>query len=306
MRELPGTQVNMWTFVLIFGGQIWALIGATAILGAAVMAVVNGVAFQRAMVSTLGMLVMIPAEVRTHGLAQKGVVLSIWLLAYLIFSHFAADLTTSMTVNKVDPPIFKYEDAAAGKFRLLVFKSSADLLSLKTAIPGSAMHTLYSAKVADNPSALVTSAGQAHAEMLADMNAVYYGSSINHFAGCTRLDLEWNFKIPMGFALPPGSELKEMFNHFTLKMQEVGIMKKLRRELDEKITSSKTLEAVTLGFENLALPVMILGLGIALAVVTAAIEYFLNFLLLRRESHQFGQFKKTLKTNCHAEFRRGK
>ena len=305
MKEWPGTQVNMWTFVLIFGERIWALIAATAVLGAAVMALVNGLAFQRALVSTLGMLVMIPtsAGVRTGSLSQKGVVLTVWMLAYLLFAHFAADLTTSMTVNKVDPPIFKYEDAAAGGFKLYVFKSSADLLSLKTALPGSAMHALYSAKVADEPSALVTSAGEAHAKMLADTNAIYYGSSINYFSGCARLDLEWNFKIPMGFALPPGSELKEMFNHFTLKMQEVGIMKKLRRELDEKVVTTKTVEAVTLGFENLALPVMILSLGIGLAMLVAVVESVLNILLLRRESSKLGRFEKSEKaTKYHDKF----
>ena len=73
------------------------------------------------------------------------------------------------------------------------------------------------------------------------------------------------------------AELTEFFNYFLHKMEENGVMRKLRRNWTYVPNEAFwTADAVTLGYDNAAFPFLALAWGIAasIAVLFAELAYF--------------------------------
>ena len=75
------------------------------------------------------------------------------------------------------------------------------------------------------------------------------------------------------FAFQKNSEFLHLFNHFLKKMMEAGIIFKINKDITKrKIINYEMEPAVTLGFENLAFPFLVLLGGLTLAVVISCSE----------------------------------
>ena len=82
-----------------------------------------------------------------------------------------------------------------------------------------------------------------------------------------RTDLAWGFQ--------KNSELLPVFNHYIHQMQETGVLDKLRREIvgrQKNANSAKVLGAMMLGYEDLAIPFLVLLIGAGVAFIPLAIE----------------------------------
>ena len=84
--------------------------------------------------------------------------------------------------------------------------------------------------------------------------------------------------ISAAFAFQKGSEFLHLFNHFLKKMMEAGIIFKINKDMSKrKIIDYEVEPAVTLGFENLAFPFLVLLGGLSLAVVMSCCEKLRTF-----------------------------
>ena len=79
--------------------------------------------------------------------------------------------------------------------------------------------------------------------------------------------------ISAAFAFQKDSEYVHLFNHFLKKMIEAGIVFKINKDISKrKIIDYEMEPAVTLGFENLAFPFLLLLGGLTLAVFMSCSE----------------------------------
>ena len=79
--------------------------------------------------------------------------------------------------------------------------------------------------------------------------------------------------VSAAFAFQKNSEFLHIFNHFLKKMMEAGIIFKINKDISKReVIDYETAPAVTLGFENLAFPFLVLLGGLTLAVILSCSE----------------------------------
>ncbi len=93
------------------------------------------------------------------------------------------------------------------------------------------------------------------------------------------------FKDPQSFAFPLDSDLIGLFNYHFIKRYNFGIIDFItwkwlnaRVPEDECKCPSRTETALALGYENLALPAIILSTGVVAAFIIMAFEYSNTYL----------------------------
>ena len=80
------------------------------------------------------------------------------------------------------------------------------------------------------------------------------------------LKLEDQFRDPWGFGLKKDSELSGIFQHALIGLQESGLLHQLKRKwLPPRLEDPMGNQAAALGYENLSLP--FIGLGVAITLV---------------------------------------
>ena len=77
----------------------------------------------------------------------------------------------------------------------------------------------------------------------------------------------------MAWAFQNDSELLSVFNYYLHQMQETGVMDKLRRAIvGRQKNADEVLDVIVLGYEDLAIPFMVLLTGIGVAFIQLGIE----------------------------------
>ena len=90
------------------------------------------------------------------------------------------------------------------------------------------------------------------------------------------LKIQDEVPISAAFAYPKGSEFLHLFNHFLKRLREGGVVYKMNEEWSLREELNFELEpAVTLGYDNLAFPGMILLGGLAVACTITLFEKLL-------------------------------
>ena len=83
-------------------------------------------------------------------------------------------------------------------------------------------------------------------------------------------------KTAFGWAYQKDSQLVGIFNYYTQKIRETGLLNRLRQEIvrnyDKKKDTTGVQEADVLGFESLVFPFLTLFMGIVFAFVQLVIE----------------------------------
>jgi len=83
-------------------------------------------------------------------------------------------------------------------------------------------------------------------------------------------------KTAFGWAYQKDSQLVGIFNYYTQKIRETGLLNRLRQEIvrnyHKKKDTTRVQEADVLGFENLVFPFLTLFIGIVFAFAQLAME----------------------------------
>ena len=93
--------------------------------------------------------------------------------------------------------------------------------------------------------------------------------------------------ISAAFAFQKESEFLHLFNHFLKKMLEAGIIFKMNKDFSKrKIINYEVEPAVTLGYENLAFPFLVLLGGLTVAAILSCCEKLRSYFgTVRRTDH---------------------
>ena len=88
--------------------------------------------------------------------------LCVYGYGFLIFAHYSADLTTTMTVQPKGAPFKTLEDVADSDYHVRIFKGN-NLHSMLMNAEKGAISRLYRSKIRDEPESLIT--GMHHDEV---------------------------------------------------------------------------------------------------------------------------------------------
>ena len=176
-----------------------------------------------------------------------------------------------------------FQDVIDKGYRVITFGKSFSVKYFKTAPEKSAMRWVYENMMLKDESALTKDYN-----LLLDMvnnepkTLLYHGYGVYQtreprWKNLVGLDVEEyaNFYVSMGFQ--KNSEYIELIDHCIIKMQENGIRDRfLKRWMHINDQSYGISEPVTLDFENLIFPFMVLLLGVIAAAQIVLMEWVLK------------------------------
>ena len=157
-RQDQANPVNLWVYVQIFRADSWTLILLMSILIALLFGVmnrfrsrgltdnVNGCQVLFLLILQLG----IPYELTT--LPTRSLMISTCIFGFLIFAHYTADLTTTMTVRQEIKLFKNIMEIVASDYKLRTMKNAAPVLDLQEAKIG-ALKVLFETKVTSDSEA---------------------------------------------------------------------------------------------------------------------------------------------------------
>ena len=193
-------------------------------------------------------------------------------LGLFLFNCFASILTAEMTVGTVTPKIITFDDIVKHKYKVFVAKGTSAESFFANSQEGTAVHKIYQESLStrvihwdnwyENTSSILEES---------DKN-VFYGS-FYFTPEQSRITVVREFQdyssTHLGFALQLDSEFKPIFDNALAKVVESGLLDEIRRKwLNEKSSYDHRIffglnAYLSLGYENLFLPTMVLALGVA-------------------------------------------
>ena len=150
--------INVWVFFDIFPKITWVVIGLT-ILVIGVGFVVIKTSTDRAQIvreseemnifNAMGMsalpteVELAPYNINMNYLSSRILFFFGGIVLFVLFAHYEANLTASMTSGPQESGIKSFDDVIKGEYRVVVEDSTSMHIFMKTAQPGSAMHQFY-------------------------------------------------------------------------------------------------------------------------------------------------------------------
>ncbi len=253
----PGSAVNFWVYMDVFPHIVWAVIAAMLIFSAGILLAIDrspmGPLHDKSDSERFGFLngfataalflmqLDYPSVARTAEVAAstKIALFVIGASAYLIFAYFSADLTAKMTHKPAGVPIRSFDDLLDTDYQVVTLESSQNHNHLLNAKNGTAMRRVYRETMHGRQKAFVNDIPEARQRLSADPTVLYFGSEAT-FAddpGFVALRLDDQVEGYWGFGFRKNSELTEFMNYHLFKMEESGILKKIKDKWFEKIAA---------------------------------------------------------------------
>ena len=222
-----------------------------------------------------------PAEKKR--LSTKFLFFTTCFFCYLVYSFYAALLTSTMIFSPHHNSILNFEDILAdGKFKLIIFENTVIHQWFKDAAPGSPFNRLYDRFIKDNKESLYTTADEGIERLLSSPNAIAFDSSTT-FADTDDVESIGDFEDSVAtnfcLALVKDSEFTAAFRRYLLILEESGLLRKLFQKwnLEQDVEHEEEDQLgqdgiVSLAFENVFVPFVILVAGVVVGVGMYGLE----------------------------------
>ena len=139
---------------------------------------------------------------------------------------------------------------------------------MEAAPPHSVLKRLYKAKIDGlGEHSNVCSSRDAYRRLIEGDISIIFPSELKHreYEGILSLYMSDAVKDPLAFGLRKDSEFRGLFSYHLTRMVEAGLLSRIRNkwlpELDKTQAASE--DALTLGYNNLVFPCLIMVVGIA-------------------------------------------
>lgn len=155
------TIINLWVFLNFFYIETLVLIFVVAFVLAVFFFAIN--------LNELGhvgringfsvvylAILQIGSDVSPRSLSHKMLLLCVYGYGFLIFAHYSADLTTTMTVQPKGAPFKTFEDIANSDYSVKIFKGNNLHSLLINADKDKSISKMYHAKIKDEPDSMLT------------------------------------------------------------------------------------------------------------------------------------------------------
>ena len=152
----------------------------------------------------------------------------------------------------------------------------------------SLLKAIANTKFLDKDASLKKTEQEAIAQTMTDLYALFFfngvGINLQEYKDCKLDDVGFPVsKINLAFAFPKTSPYRDIFNHGLQKMMESGEIDRIRQKhKPEARICGGGGKGKTLGFKNIILVFLILGLGLLLSIVSLVVEIVIN---LHKQAH---------------------
>ncbi len=252
------TAINFWVYLDIFTIGSWACI--LAVLLATIVAF------------------WIMLQRYSNTISLRILFLTSSIATYLLFSHYATDLTARMTSGPPRSSIKSFDDLMRGGpfLQVITFPNSAESSLLEFARDGASMKAYWNAYMAGKKNAFLATTEAAVEHILNNPGTLFFGPH-TIAAGDPRLvalDLSDSVRVGAGFTYPPDSEFRAMFDFHLLKLIQSGVVHNMQvKYFTPPPLTIGVQEAESVGYDNMLFIFILLAFGIGVSFVMLSYEH---------------------------------
>ena len=276
-RASSGRVVDFTVYLEIFMPQAWVMVGISFALMSVIFFAMrfinkrNQANIIHNILSSLATsamhLIQKPGDLSSVTNISSRVILIIFALhSYVLFTYYSCNLTAAMTSTAPNAGVSSFEDAKRHGYQVLVIDGSSHAERVKD--KGLDLVMLEPSSGTNFPELIAN-------EMSKKPRILNFGSSLS-FVGrrdIYPLQIKESLRQMVAFALQKDSEYKELFNHNMHKLNEAGILDNLAQKyLPNQRSLQADIEAVSLGYDNVLFPSLIMLIGIAFSILISCIE----------------------------------
>ncbi|TRY72125.1 hypothetical protein TCAL_09051 [Tigriopus californicus] len=285
-------DINYWIYINIFRKEVWFGIAIIIALGSAIFSAISWLQIdclheeleEKFGVANGFALTCATMLQRDYLFERKHVVtritfMSLCLGSYCLLAFYGADLTSGMTVHPRPTILRSMNDIIGKDFQIRVVGASANSDLFIYAPVGTPMNRIYETLIKTDPNALMTPKTDDEViSMVSTNEKILYFASILPYrlpnSPVTILSLVDMVDDAQGFGFQKNSEFLELFDFHILKLEESGVARRIRSELFPIANQDVSVNAgITLGFENLIFPFLMLFVGIGISALFVLSEF---------------------------------
>lgn len=173
MSESQGPEWTVWPYVRPFSPLVW---GAYSICLLALVFVLYLTGNATPLGTVLIFVIQRGDFGKTRFLSERGALICLGMLTFVMFAHYSAILTTNLTILDSPKPLDTLEEVYHKNKQLIFAKGELIELIMQAAPTGSVVNKLYVETIKDNPDVFVQSLKEAIEAVLADPDKVYYSA----------------------------------------------------------------------------------------------------------------------------------
>ncbi len=266
--------VDSAAYVKIFLPNVWlSIFGILVLVGIGSLAMALGHSGHKLFV-----------DCHVISLSGKVMIVTINLFSFFLFSHYASDLTSTMTTGPIPTRITSFQDVFdSGNYRVMVVEGGNAHHRFLKAKEGSAMNKIYQKMLRDKRGSFMEDGPELRERFLNDPDSAAFTHHLtfvhdgNHVTAL--VDLAEAARTQQAFGLQKDSELREVLSYYLLKMSELGTLEQVVKrhfgtppqDRSKRIFTAEELPGAIAPANVAILAVILLG-GAAVAILLACVE----------------------------------
>ncbi len=294
-RQVSG-GVNLMVYFSVFSSAAWVAIFAMSLTSAFVYAITQLLQSDLKMFSFLAFInssflglhdIFVSIIQRksetgesTEFLSSKILLISTSAMSYIVYVYYGGDLTATMTAGTISATFKSLQDVLDSEYKFYMLDGSIEYDNFKHAQKGSVRKKLHDGKLE-----VMYFEDFFNAQEERPTKAVYFGSKFMELENDKFIFLN-NFDdrvvSQLAFAFPKSSDLTMLFNYHIKKIIQTGMLRKLKLKW---IEGNKPVEqthrifsedAITLGYNNLFFPMLVMLFGIVAGAAVLIVERIIS------------------------------
>ena len=263
-------RINVWAYV-VFPINAWIVGLVTFIVVALCFSLLNHESLMQGFTLVMRLFLQIGYELSVKGAASRVLLMTAALCLNIVYIYYASDLTATMTAEPQELGIRSFEDVERLGYEVaIVSNAQMPYTMLKSAPNGSAMQRIYK-----NKKFIIRGNGEELRELIeSDPKTLAFFYSGKLGKEVIDIDIIEAATFRRSLSFKKGSEFSALFSHHLFKMQEMGIIERIKKK-DTTADRNKEYgmaEPIVLGYHNLFFPFGWLALGIVVTVPTLVVE----------------------------------
>ena len=280
-RVSHAQEVNVWVYLHIFTYDVWSTIILTLIVFSCylfILHIIRHEAFVEQSIreglllfisAPVRQLIQIPYDLNPMHLSSKISIIAFAVGLYVLFAHYTCNLTASMVTTPQKVGIRSLDDATRLGYKIGVVEGSGSAGFLRKFMKGTEVNVEWLKSEESHYTSLLSH------YLETEPNALIYSDYLSSLEidGIYPIDIKETYKTVVGFSLQKNSPYSQLFNYHLQNMDEKGIIQRLQKKrIPKRDGTSKIDFPLSLGYNNLLFPFLVLISGCSVALVMASFE----------------------------------
>ncbi len=287
-------EIDLMVFLTVFSKAAWATILAVATFSAVAYMIFsnwtklgNVLAYHYAKHFIVGLYLFFLSLIQRNSdtgvgmqyAGQKLLLLTISLVSFVLFSLYGGDLTATMTAGVKAPSLRSFQDVINEDYEVYTGDGSALYDFFRTSKPGTTAHYIFEHRLTDSRFDVFLEEQLERPTKAVFFHSIFVLITYKDFLFLKHFDDAVTTQL--AFGLQKDSEFRNLFNFHLNKLKQTGVLKLLvHKWLEEEKPADWSHrifqdDAMSLGYENLFFPAMIMLIGISAGMFVLGVEKFM-------------------------------